>query len=267
MQLVEKKTAPSTAPSYRPPIETTCRAVDRVAAASYGRWCYLKAFASPSVELTSVGAWSWGSMGAPRAIYPHEIIVVDTISVPTAHVAQHGNDAIVLDLANVWQQLKVGFFTTQMFPATKIQGPVTSQVIPGTVAAVVSAAIEECCSGGRLELVGHRDRHPLLAPFQKLSDNWDAHGAKPPGETALSNAEAVLRLAREANLTPRSVSPSAEGGVAIIFKTATRYADIECLNSSEILATISDGNGHPVVWEITVADVPQALSLIRAYVA
>ena len=60
--------------------------------------------------------------------------------------------------------------------------------------------------------------------------------------------------------------PSAEGGVGITFVAGDKYADIEFLNSEEILAVTSEGQERPTVWELpNTADIKQSLQRIYEF--
>jgi hypothetical protein len=78
-------------------------------------------------------------------------------------------------------------------------------------------------------------------------------------------AETILLSAAKV-IVPNRVAPSAQGGVGICFYNGERYGDIECLNTGEILATISDGSGRPLVWDVKPSETGRALERIVEYV-
>jgi hypothetical protein len=105
-------------------------------------------------------------------------------------------------------------------------------------------------SGADAERVAQLER---LSSFRNLKRGWDSYDAEPPGETAITNARQVLSVLWSAGLASsiRAVSPSAEGGVGIVFAASDqKYADIECFNDGEILAITSEGAAEPLVWPL-----------------
>jgi hypothetical protein len=89
-----------------------------------------------------------------------------------------------------------------------------------------------------------------LEDMTKIGPNWDSYDAEPPNQEARANAAEVLILLQEQALAPSTIVPSAEGGVAICFVRTGTYADIECLNTGEILAVTYAGNNEPDVWDV-----------------
>jgi hypothetical protein len=106
-----------------------------------------------------------------------------------------------------------------------------------------------------------------LPRLAQLPRNWDSYGADPPNETAIGLARDVLKAMSDADLKPSHVDPSAENGVCISFVQDTRYADIECFNSGEILAVTSSGDGQPTVWQVprSPLDIKSAVGTIQAF--
>jgi len=89
----------------------------------------------------------------------------------------------------------------------------------------------------------------LLAPLPRLAPGWDSYAAEPPNEVSVDRARAILEVLDELGLPPTCIVPSAEGGVSVCFVADSRYADLECFNTGEILAGFS-GAGEPSVWEV-----------------
>src|SRR5689334_12172345 len=89
-----------------------------------------------------------------------------------------------------------------------------------------------------------------LEELGKLDVNWDSYGAEPPSDEVIDSAWSLLALCSIQGLTPYRVVPSAEGGVGICFASERRYADIEFLNTGDILAVTSNGMGHIEPFEI-----------------
>jgi hypothetical protein len=90
-----------------------------------------------------------------------------------------------------------------------------------------------------------------LTEFSRLTADWDSYGAEPPNATARESAAQLLGILRTSNLPPTRVVPSSEGGVGICFVNGEAYADIESLNSGELLAVMYTGTEEPQVWEIS----------------
>lgn len=102
-----------------------------------------------------------------------------------------------------------------------------------------------------------------------LSSNWDSYGAEPPSPESRKIARRILQLLQKQRVSPTRLVPSAEGGIGIIFWGKSIYADIECLNSGEILTAKYRGKGTPVIQEIghSDAELIAAIEQIRVYLA
>jgi len=108
-----------------------------------------------------------------------------------------------------------------------------------------------------------------LRNLSSLKPGWDSYGAEVPNEGSLSVASRVLKALRSLNLPPTRVVPSSEGGVSFCFVQGEAYADIECLNSGEILAAAYRGTLEPRVWELQLDEhsITQTVQEIRAHLA
>jgi hypothetical protein len=103
--------------------------------------------------------------------------------------------------------------------------------------------------------------------MQGLPGDWNGYNSEPPNEFARQVAKQILLSATNV-LVPTRVAPSAQGGIGICFYGRNnKYADIECLNTGEILATLSDGRGRPEVWDVRPIDSRGALERIGKYIA
>ncbi|MBV9859575.1 MAG: hypothetical protein JO038_05675 [Alphaproteobacteria bacterium] len=91
----------------------------------------------------------------------------------------------------------------------------------------------------------------------KDSSCWP-DGAEAPSALAQSNAINMLVQLRFDQFEPARVVASGEGGIAICFAKADKYADIEFLNSGEILGVVSNRRDRPFVWEIAPTDPARA---------
>ncbi len=88
-----------------------------------------------------------------------------------------------------------------------------------------------------------------LDGLARLEYNWNTYGADPPNRTAIDQAHAFLRLFEKVRLLPARVVASSESGVGIVFRTGSRYADVECLNDGYVLATAYVRHEEPEVWQ------------------
>lgn len=95
-----------------------------------------------------------------------------------------------------------------------------------------------------------RDLQKKIDQMSKMRANWDTYGAEPPNTGTIQFASKLLALLEELEFLPTDAVASAEGGVALSFTAPYRYADIEILNSGEILAVTFIRQQEPVVWEV-----------------
>lgn len=87
--------------------------------------------------------------------------------------------------------------------------------------------------------------HDALKNITGLEANWAAIGSQPPNERANGLALRVLEAIFSARTKKPSVTSSAEGGVAIVYKENGRYVAIECLNRGSLWMLWFDSNGEP----------------------
>jgi hypothetical protein len=80
-----------------------------------------------------------------------------------------------------------------------------------------------------------------------LSPDWSEENIAAPGIRATRLADCALRLLAELDLRPDWLIPCPEGGVCIAFGTTGRYADVQFLNSGEVIATCSADSSIPEV--------------------
>lgn len=103
--------------------------------------------------------------------------------------------------------------------------------------------------------------------MENLEHGWDGYQADPPSTTTIDQARTILQTLYRMNLEPNRVAASAEGGITLAFYNSERYGDIELLNSGEVLAITSSGNGNPEVWEVSGdKQIKEALGKIRDYI-
>jgi hypothetical protein len=114
--------------------------------------------------------------------------------------------------------------------------------------------------------VSHKRTSRFIDQLQALSTD---SRAEPASSSALECAREVLRQLEMGSLHPIKISNAAEGGVAICFANREKYADIECLNSGEILGVISNRRDHPIVWEVEPRSggIAGAIARIREFLA
>ena len=104
-----------------------------------------------------------------------------------------------------------------------------------------------------------------LQEMASLQANWDTYGAAPPSGNARARARTILAALRDLTFPPTKVVASSEGGVAICFVAGDHYADIESLNTGEILAVKYVGAGEPDVWEVNPDNLVETIEQIRAH--
>jgi hypothetical protein len=83
-----------------------------------------------------------------------------------------------------------------------------------------------------------------------LRNNWNSFDSEKPAIATIQAAFQVVNVLVALDLIPDAILPSAEGGVAICFVRHGKYADVECLNSGEILAVTSTRGEKPHAWAL-----------------
>ncbi|MEQ9588018.1 MAG: hypothetical protein RJS97_08700 [Parvibaculaceae bacterium] len=108
-----------------------------------------------------------------------------------------------------------------------------------------------------------------LLELQKLRSMpaiWESTEADPPNDTALQHAAEVLDRFAAVDLEPNRISPSIEEGVCLSCRDGMLYADIECFNTGEIMAAMSDGNHPTVVTVLDAAAIRDTVEQIAAFI-
>lgn len=137
--------------------------------------------------------------------------------------------------------------------------------------AVSSSAAQQKSLAGSLGGGSEKSKFPELNnTFEKLknlSSGWDSYDAAPPNSTALARARNVFALLLEINFEPTRITASVEGGIGFIFTRQDRYADIECLNSGNLVAVTYINQAEPVVWSVKTdsSGIKETLEKIRAF--
>jgi len=115
-----------------------------------------------------------------------------------------------------------------------------------------------------------RSVFPLWDPIREVEkmqfveDNWNGYGSEAPNQLARDIAEMVLLAAGKEIPVPK-VLKSAQGGIAIYFISDEKRADIECLNTGEIIGTKAKDGSYLKVWEIKPTEIPAEISSIKDF--
>lgn len=102
-----------------------------------------------------------------------------------------------------------------------------------------------------------------IGNLSQLKDNWNSYGAAAPNKTALFWARRVLEVLLRTNFAPEAVTASSDEGVAIYFRSDTRRASIECLNSGEIWAVFAEDTDAPKVWPVPQTHLNREIGTIK----
>ncbi len=108
-----------------------------------------------------------------------------------------------------------------------------------------------------------------LDAVANLRDNWNTYGAPKPAMSAIVLARRALDQLFTRNLPRPDISPSGEGGVTLSFFKQDKYADIEFLNSNEVLAVIARRGTPSRAWSLGSdrRSVSDALDEIASFIA
>lgn len=97
---------------------------------------------------------------------------------------------------------------------------------------------------GHLKPMDHYDRIADLLSNPALTPE----GSPMPIRYAGLKAAIILEWMAEHGIHPDRVVASDAGGIAAHWHRNGKYADVECLNSGEVLCMISDRKNPPIVW-------------------
>jgi hypothetical protein len=107
------------------------------------------------------------------------------------------------------------------------------------------------------------DEHwAMLREIRTNSSMWPEN-AEGPSEGAVGLAAIALKRLDSLGFAPTRVVASAEGGVGVCFVMGDNYADIEFLNTGEILGVTSNRRDRPNVWAVEQNDYSLAKAAIR----
>lgn len=133
-------------------------------------------------------------------------------------------------------------------------GNATTWSDPFAVADTLRQEIEASGSTGLVADLWWGKAEQQLDSFAALATDWDSYDAEPPNATARALSRRVLAMLRERDVRPESLAPSREEGVTFSFSHGDKWAAIECYNTGEIAAVISEKTGDPEVWTIDDED-------------
>ncbi|MDZ4800756.1 MAG: hypothetical protein SGI92_21570 [Bryobacteraceae bacterium] len=109
---------------------------------------------------------------------------------------------------------------------------------------------------------------PLVAELDKIRLRIHTLETR-PSETAFECVRSLLGRLQMLELTPNAVLVSAEGGLALTFEAASKYADLECFNNGEIVGVLSDRQGtiEPFAVSDSFEGITVAIRKVRAFLA
>jgi hypothetical protein len=145
-------------------------------------------------------------------------------------------------------------------PMIRVHHSATSLV--GSLLSGAAAALFGYVSRARTE-----DPYAMLSSLRTLERGWDGYDAAPPNSLALELTRWILDASMDANFPPVGLAPSVEEGTTLTFLSGAQMAAIECYNSGELFAVMSDGHGDPTIWEIApdADSITEALSRMRDF--
>jgi hypothetical protein len=108
-----------------------------------------------------------------------------------------------------------------------------------------------------------------LRELARLKDGWDSYDAEAPSVLAVRGAAAWLHDLVVAGLTPSSLLPSVEGGIALGMERANQRATVEVYNDGEVVAIAFGGDQEPKAWAVAndAASKQEAIQKIRAHLS
>ena len=100
-----------------------------------------------------------------------------------------------------------------------------------------------------------------------LPPEWPEESITAPSLRASRSADCALRLLAGLGLQPACLSPSPEGGVCIAFSQPDRYADLQFLNSGEVVATYSGEGGNTPHVSPVESDLASACQTLQTFLS
>ena len=104
-----------------------------------------------------------------------------------------------------------------------------------------------------------------LNSFRNLQNNWNRYGSLAPNSIAIRNSQTVIDNLHILNLSPSSIAPSAEDGIAISFYKGKKRAIIECYNDGNIAAAMYRINSEPLCWNVGISEEDIKETVNRIY--
>jgi hypothetical protein len=108
----------------------------------------------------------------------------------------------------------------------------------------------------------------LYADFWALTnlrDNWDGEGTLKPTIKTITVAAKYLLNVSKLNFLPSRIIPSAEGGLGFIYLVNGKQADIEFLNSGEVLVGVYPIDSMTEVWDVSEVGLEESVAKIREF--
>ncbi len=106
-----------------------------------------------------------------------------------------------------------------------------------------------------------------LSATSALQRGWDSYDAEPPNTNARVLAARILDVLEGALLSPTSLTPAVDGGIAMSFVEGGHRAVLEIYNTGDMAAATYSDDGEPVVWELDEANAVTTAKQIRVHLA
>jgi len=139
-----------------------------------------------------------------------------------------------------------GLATTMKRPADEPSQDELSQKERTVIGAVHAVTSKYAAADPGMEFATHFEKLDAVANTPAL---WP-EGVEGPTDVVYKGALEALQQLQEDEVAPSRVVASAEGGIAICFVLGDKYADLEFLNTGEVLGVTTSRHDRPVVWEI-----------------
>jgi hypothetical protein len=148
-----------------------------------------------------------------------------------------------------------------------------NQETPGTIRA--DPTVSKIALGNAIDLAAHLSQqgnwlislNQIIEDCGTLKEGWDGDHAEIPGWLAVKHAKEIVCRCWTISFKPTKILPSVEGGIAISFESTGKYADMECFNTGDILAVVSDRKNEPDVWKLDINSIENTLERIRGFLS
>lgn len=103
----------------------------------------------------------------------------------------------------------------------------------------------------------------------QLQAGWDSYNAAPPSEAAAKMATRVVELVRQNFFAAPHIVCSTEGGIAAAFSAEDKFAQIELLNSGNVLTTTYSSRQRPEIKRFKSDDesLSSAIDTLRSFLS